>query len=267
MVMPLFDDNSDRHSTPYVNYAFIAINVFVFVVLQGMGRNDKFTYAWSTVPAEITSGKDLTAPVPLHDKSGSPLRDPQTGETLVLEHQPNPISVYLTLLMSMFMHGSLAHLGGNMLFLWIFGDNVEDSLGHVRYILFYLLSGILASLAHVYTTLIFFGSSSQDMLIPSLGASGAISGVLGAYLLLFPHKRVWVILFRMLTPVPAWVAIGIWFLFQIIASSAYLTGEGGGVAYGAHIGGFVAGMALIVPFMFGRDLDAGRRRAVGRYWH
>src|SRR6185503_7339721 len=116
---------------------------------------------------------------------------------------------YLTLLISMFMHGGIAHIAGNMLFRWIFGDNVEDRMGHVRYLVFYLVCGVAACLAHVFTAEM-FGSRQGSLLIPSLGASGAISGVLGGYLLLYPRRRVTVILFRFLTEVPAYVAIGIW---------------------------------------------------------
>ena len=149
----------------------------------------------------------------------------------------------------MFMHGGIAHIGGNMLFLWIFGDNIEDRLGHVKYVIFYLLCGVIASLSHVFVTAAFAGTQ-DDMLVPSLGASGAISGVLGGYILLHPSRRVTVILFRFLTDVPAWVAIGIWFAFQLISGLGML-GEGsqqGGVAYAAHIGGFVAGLVLIKFF-------------------
>jgi membrane associated rhomboid family serine protease len=149
----------------------------------------------------------------------------------------------------MFMHGGLAHIGGNMLFLWIFGDNIEDRLGHVRYAIFYLLCGVAASLAHVFTT-VALASDQSSMLVPSLGASGAISGVLGGYLLLHPKRRVTVILFRFLTDVPAYVAIGIWFAFQLISGLGMLGGgsQQGGVAYGAHIGGFIAGLVLVKFF-------------------
>jgi membrane associated rhomboid family serine protease len=163
---------------------------------------------------------------------------------------PAPISPYLTLITSMFLHGGFGHLFGNMLFLWIFGDNVEDAVGHFRYVIFYLLTGVAASLAHVITTQAMHGNT----LVPSLGASGAISGVLGAYVFLFPQKRVTVILFRLLTDVPAYVAVGIWFLFQLISGLGILGGGSqlGGVAYAAHVGGFVAGIALITPFRIGR---------------
>ena len=156
----------------------------------------------------------------------------------------------------MFMHGGIAHIAGNMLFLWIFGDNIEDRLGHVRYTIFYLLCGLIASLAHVFTTAAFAGEQA-DMLVPSLGASGAISGVLGGYILLHPARRVTVILFRFLTDVPAWVAIGIWFAFQLISGLGML-GAGsqqGGVAYAAHIGGFLAGLVLIKFFDRGRGTE------------
>jgi membrane associated rhomboid family serine protease len=146
----------------------------------------------------------------------------------------------------MFLHGGIAHLLGNMLFLWIFGDNVEDILGHAVFLLFYLLCGIIASMAHVAWVMTFDGFTSESALIPSLGASGAISGVLGAYFLFFPTRPVLVLLFRFLTWVPAYVAIGIWFVFQLINGLGML-GEGSqatGVAYAAHIGGFAAGAVM-----------------------
>ena len=160
-----------------------------------------------------------------------------------------PISVYLTLLTSMFMHGGWAHLLGNMWFLWIFGDNIEDDMGRWRYIGFYLLCGLMASLAHVFISA--WGNSAQ---VPSLGASGAISGVMGAYLVLHPQRRVTVLLLRMVTQVPGYVAVGIWFVFQVIEGLGVLGGMGGGVAYGAHIGGFLAGAALAKVFTIGRPV-------------
>ena len=160
--------------------------------------------------------------------------------------QPTPVSVYLTLLTSMFMHGGLAHLFGNMLYLWIFGDNIEDDMGHARYAVFYLLCGLLASLAHVLT--------NTDSFIPSLGASGAISGVLGGYLLLHPRRRVHAIVLRFVTEVPGWVAVGLWFVLQLINGLGMLgsCSQAGGVAYAAHIGGFLAGVALVKLFVIGR---------------
>jgi membrane associated rhomboid family serine protease len=241
MVFPLYDDNTDRQRIPYVNYAFIALNIFVFVVLQGIGTNEQFTYAFSTVPLEIITGRDVVTPGRVVEYAGQRVLVPGLGET--------PLSVYLTLFTSMFMHGGIAHIAGNMLFLWIFGDNVEDRLGHVRYLVFYLLCGLIASLAHVFTTYA-FSSDQSSLLVPSLGASGAISGVLGGYLLLHHSRRVTVLLFRFLTDVPAWVAIGIWFAFQLISGLGMLGGgsQQGGVAYAAHIGGFIAGLVLIKFF-------------------
>ena len=242
MVFPIGDDNSDRRSTPVVTYALIAINVFVFVVLQGMGTNDKFTYAFATVPAEIVSGQDkVTEPRIVELPTGQQFEVPGL--------QPTPFSVYFTLLSSMFMHGGWAHLLGNMWFLFIFGDNIEDDMGKPRYLAFYLLTGLIASLSHVFTNM-----NGESAMIPSLGASGAISGVLGAYLILHPQRKVTVILLRLITVVPGWVAVGIWFLFQLV-SGIGLLGSGSqesGVAYAAHIGGFVAGMILAKPFMAGR---------------
>jgi len=241
MVFPLYDDNSDRTITPLINYAIIALNIFVFVVLQQLGSNDGFTYSFSTVPQEILSGHDIVTPARVVEYAGQEITIPGLG--------PTPGSVYLTLLTSMFMHGGFAHIAGNMLFLWIFGDNIEDRLGHAKYLIFYLLCGIIASLSHVFATGV-FSSDPRALLVPSLGASGAISGVLGAYVLLHPKRRVTVILFRFLTEVPAYVAIGIWFAFQLISGLGMLGGgsQQGGVAYAAHIGGFLAGLILIKFF-------------------
>ena len=241
MVFPLYDDNTGRLTTPIVNYALIAANILVFLIFQQLGTNDQFTYSFSTVPLEITTGRDIVTSSREVVIMGQRLLVPGLG--------PTPISVYITLLTSMFMHGGIAHIAGNMLFLWIFGDNIEDRLGHVRYLVFYLVCGVVASLAHVFTTTLFAGDSSS-VLVPSLGASGAISGVLGGYLLLHPHRRVTVILFRFLTDVPAYVAIGIWFAFQLISGLGFLGGgsQQGGVAYAAHIGGFLAGLVLIKFF-------------------
>jgi membrane associated rhomboid family serine protease len=256
MVLPLYDDNADRQTTPVVNYAIIALNIFVFVVLQGLGDNNGFTYSFSTVPAEILQGRDIVTPARTVEYAGQPINIPGLG--------PTPGSVYLTLFTSMFMHGGIAHIAGNMLFLWIFGDNIEDRLGHAKYLIFYLLCGVIASLAHVFTTGV-FASSESALLVPSLGASGAISGVLGGYLLLHPKRRVTVILFRFLTDVPAYVAIGIWFAFQLISGLGILGGgsQQGGVAYAAHIGGFIAGLVLIKFFDRGAAALAHRHISHG----
>jgi membrane associated rhomboid family serine protease len=238
MIFPIGDDNSDRTTTPFVNYVLIAINILVFVLLQGLGANDGFTYAYATVPQEIVTGTDIARAVPVGI-------DPATGRQAAILLQPSAFPVYFTLLTSMFMHGSLAHIFGNMLYLWIFGDNLEHKLGHVRYLLFYLLCGLVASLAHVFM--------NADSYIPSLGASGAISGVLGGYILLYPRRRVRAIVLRgFLTEIPAFVAIGVWFLFQLIEGYMNRGAEGGGVAYAAHIGGFIAGLVLIKLFAVGR---------------
>jgi membrane associated rhomboid family serine protease len=250
MVLPLWDDNSDRTTTPVINYAIIALNIFVFVVLQQLGDNP-FTYSFSTVPYEILHNTDIVTPA-------RQVIDPITRQHLTIPGLgPTPISVYLTLFTSMFMHGGIMHIAGNMLFLWIFGDNIEDRLGHAKYLVFYLLCGVIAGLSHVFATGV-FATDENSLLVPSLGASGAISGVLGAYILLHPKRRVTVILFRFLTDVPAYVAIGIWFAFQLISGLGMLGGgsQQGGVAYAAHIGGFLAGLVLIKFFDPG-----GSRRA------
>jgi len=250
-MFPIRDDNTGRVRTPYVTWALIALNVLVFVFLQGIGTNEKFTYAFSTIPQEIRTGKDVAENVTVE------LGDRRA----VIPLEPTPVSVYLTLLTSMFMHGSLMHLLGNMLFLWIFGDNVEDDLSHTRYLAFYLATGVVASLAHVTSTFVF----GENPFVPSLGASGAISGVMGGYLMLHPHRRVTVIMLRMLTDVPGYVAVGLWFVFQLISAFGVIgrgPQAGGGVAFMAHIGGFLAGVILVKLFAVGRPADA-RRSAWG----
>jgi membrane associated rhomboid family serine protease len=254
-MFPISDDNSDRHLTPIVNYILIAINFFVFIFLQGMGSNADFTYAFVTVPAEILKGIDIVT-------ASQVVSDPNTGQQFQVPGlMPTPISPYLTLITSMFMHGGWGHLLGNMLFLWIFGDNIENRLSHGRYLAFYLLCGIIASLSHVFIT----SMTGQNTMIPSLGASGAISGVLGAYLVLFPKRKVNVLLLRFIVPVPAIVALGFWIAFQVISGIGMLGGGSDGVAYAAHIGGFIAGMLLIKFFDKGQNyvddqLSMQRRR-------
>ena len=234
MLFPIGDDNLDRQTFPFVNYLLIAANISVYILLQGVGFNDAFTYAFSVVPREITTGADLQGSVRVLSSTGQVL-----GE---IKLEPTPIHVYGTILTSMFMHGGFMHIFGNMLYLWIFGDNLEDRLGHIRYLIFYLVCGIAAALAQIFT--------SQDSVIPMLGASGAISGVLGGYLLLFPHRKVTAIIFYNVVQIPAFVALGLWIALQIF--QGYLdTAEAGGVAYTAHIGGFIAGFLLIKVFALG----------------
>jgi membrane associated rhomboid family serine protease len=201
---------------------------------------DPFTNGWSLIPAEITTGQDITGTQPV----------PGIDATINLTEAPLG-SPYLTLLTSMFMHGGLLHIGSNMLFLFIFGDNVEDNMGHIKYLVFYLLSGFAASF-----TQIFLGGT--DSIIPNVGASGAIAGVLGAYLILFPGARI-----KTLIPlgpvitvgmVPALVMIGVWILTQVLSVMLQEQTTGGGVAFWAHIGGFVAG--LLLTFLF-RSRESG----------
>ena len=232
-MFPIGDDNSDRTITPYINYAFIGINILVFVFLQQIGSNDEFSYAFSLVPKEITTGVDLTGVQIVRDSLGN------VGQ---IQHYATPLPVYFNFLSSMFMHGSIMHIFGNMLFLWVFGDNLENLLGHIRYAAFYIVCGIAAALSQIVL--------DTDSVIPMLGASGAISGVLGGYLLLFPRRRVRALIFNFLTEVPAYVAVGIWIVYQLVAG--YLTPAGtGGVAYAAHIGGFIAGLVLVKIFAIG----------------
>ncbi|RPD48953.1 rhomboid family intramembrane serine protease [Paracnuella aquatica] len=241
MLIPIGDDNRDRRLTPFVNYTLLALNILVFVYWQELGRNIGFTYAFSTVPGEILTGTDIVTDSKI-------FTDPYTGQQLEMPGlQYTPVPVYLTLFTSMFMHGGVAHLAGNMMYLWIFGDNLENVMGHRNYLLFYLLCGVLAGLAHVFTTA-FLG---HNPLIPSLGASGAISGVLAGYMLLFPRRGVHVWMLFTIVTVPAFLSVGIWFVFQIINGLGALGGDeaAGGVAYAAHIGGFIAGLLLVRRFV------------------
>lgn len=234
-MFPIGDDNSDVFIVPYANYIFITLNILVFVFLQGLGGNEAFTYAFALVPKEIVTGVDL---------SGMQLVSDGLGHTGQIQLYPTPLPVYFNFISSMFMHGDFAHIFGNMLFLWIFGDNIENKIGHVRYVIFYLICGIAAAFGQI--------AMNTGSVIPMLGASGAISGVLGGYLLLFPTNRVQVVMFRfMVQTVPAWVALGIWIAMQLVLG--YLSpSSGGGVAYAAHIGGFAAGLVLVKIFAIGR---------------
>jgi membrane associated rhomboid family serine protease len=212
-MFPIGDDNSARRITPLVTYALVALNVLFFFVELGGG--DAFIMKWAFVPSRFLA---------------------------------NPLGDFVTLFTSMFMHAGWLHLGGNMLYLWIFGDNVEDRFGHVKFIIFYLLCGLVATFAQLAFSL---GSN-----VPNLGASGAIAGVLGSYILLFPKQKVKVLQGQQVIQVPALMAIGIWIVLQFFSGIGSIanTEQTGGVAYMAHIGGFVAGFVL--TFLF-----RGSRRA------
>jgi len=239
-VIPIGDeDTGDQRVIPYINLAIIAINIVVFLY-QLVDPN--FTNGYSAVPAEITSGKDIVGQFQLLAPDGT---------SVVIDEAPGPMPIWLTLLTSIFMHGGWLHIGGNMLFLFIFGDNIEKAYGHIKYLVFYLVCGIIASLAHVL--------SQPDSIIPSLGASGAISGVLAAYLVLFPTNRVKVLLtlgviFLRPIMVPAVVMIGLWALLQFVngLGAIAVSEQTSGVAYWAHIGGFIAGALITLlakPFL------------------
>jgi len=203
-----------------------------------LGSNDRFTYAFSTVPQEIISGRDVKTP----DRV---VEHPVTGQRIQVPGlQPTPGSVYLTLITSMFMHGGIAHIFGNMLFLWIFGDNLEHTMGHLRYAIFYLVCGLAAAFLHIFT--------NTASIVPTVGASGAIAGVLGAYLVLFPGARVLTLVpiffFFQLIELPALVFLGFWFVMQFFSGAMSLAAgeqQMGGTAWWAHIGGFVTGISLV----------------------
>jgi rhomboid family protein len=236
MLLPIGDDNTARTTTPFVVYIIVAINVFVFLVLQqatGTEAGAEFTYAYSVVPYEITHNVDLVAPVRIPGGRAIP-------------QFPGPTPIWLTILTSMFMHGGWMHILGNMLYLWIFGDNIEDNFGHARFLIFYFACGVAASFSQILV--------DPDSIIPSLGASGAIAGVLGAYLIMFPRNRV-----RTLIPLgflwttfelPAIVVLGFWIVIQVFSqyTATFLHAAEGGVAYMAHIGGFATGLVLCLLF-------------------
>jgi membrane associated rhomboid family serine protease len=214
-MFPIGDDDSSRRTVPLVTYVLIALNILFFFVEQSGG--DAFIVRWAFVPRRFAA---------------------------------NPAGDFPTLFTSMFMHAGWLHLGGNMLYLWIFGDNVEDRFGHIGFTIFYLLCGLAASFAQMAFSL---GSS-----VPNLGASGAIAGVLGAYILLFPQGRVRVLQGQQVVQVPALIVIGLWILLQFFSGIGALstTAESGGVAYMAHIGGFLAGLVLTFVFRGSRAAQA-----------
>lgn len=216
-MIPIADDDSGRRLTPIVTYALIAINVLFFLVELSGG--DAFINRWAYVPARFLA---------------------------------NPVGDFITIFTSMFMHAGWVHLIGNMVYLWIFGDNVEDRLGHGLFLIFYLLCGIGAT---ALQTVFSLGSN-----IPNLGASGAIAGVLGAYLIMFPRQRVSVLMGRAVVPMSALIVIGFWIVLQLFSGFSSITAssqvEGGGVAYMAHVGGFATG--AILTFLLGGN----RQRAL-----
>ena len=215
-MLPIGDDKYSGGPPALVTMGLIALNVLAFFLELGQpseGALSSFIQAWGVVPREYAAGRDLAPHIPL--------------------------PFWSTLFTSMFLHGGWAHLGGNMLYLWIFGDNLEKAMGSLRFLVFYLACGIGAGLAHV-----FFNSGSD---VPTVGASGAISGILGGYLMLFPRNRVRVLTRSGVMAVPAAYMLGVWILIQLVSSvgSIAQTAQGGGVAYLAHVGGFVVGLVLV----------------------
>ena len=237
-MFPLKDDNPTE-IFPIITVVFILACVAAWVLLQGAGLDERTLVdsvcALGAIPAELTGPGSGVVPL------GPGYSCTLGGFT------------WSTLLTSMFLHGSWMHLIGNMWFLWIFGNNIEDSMGHLRFLAFYLLTGLAAAGAHVL--------SDPASPIPTVGASGAISGIMGAYLVLYPKARVLtavvLVFFIRLVPLPAWVMLGYWFLLQLL-SGVTIDSATGGVAFWAHIGGFVAGLVLVIPFRNPRLVDAKR---------
>ena len=220
-MIPLYDDNP-RSIVPIVTFTLLAVNIVIY--LWQIVVPTQVELAYTMIPSAITQG---TIPRNMPEPGVSP--------------------VWLTIFTSMFMHGSFLHLAGNMLYLWVFGDNIEDDLGHVKFLLFYLVTGVAAAFTHILM------STGNMAYVPTLGASGAIAGVMGGYIVL--HSKAGVVSlvplgpFATLMTVPAWIVLGLWFVYQVVLNSFEMGGaSGGGVAYGAHIGGFVAGLILIRVF-------------------
>ena len=214
-MFPIGDDDTSRRAIPLVTYALVILNVIFFIIELSGGA--AFIEKWAFVPGRFLA---------------------------------NPSGDFLTLFTSMFMHAGWVHLGGNMLYLWIFGDNVEDRFGHIKFIIFYLLCGLAATFAQLA-----FSIGSE---VPNLGASGAIAGVLGAYILLFPKGKVRVLQGQQVIQVPALIVIGIWIVLQFFSGIGSIANaaQTGGVAYMAHIGGFLAGFALTFLFRGSRGAQA-----------
>ena len=211
-MFPIGDDNSQRRTFPTVTIVLIVLNVLVF--LLELSGGDQFITEWAFIPARFSQDPGANA---------------------------------VTLFSAMFMHGGWLHLFGNMLFLWIFGDNVEDRFGHIKFLIFYLLAGLAATFSQYWV--------SPESGIPNVGASGAIAGVLGAYILMFPQSRVNVLVGRQLVAMPAFIVLGMWIALQLVSgvgTGAATDESAGGIAYMAHIGGFVSG--LLMTFLFrGRE--------------
>ncbi|MCS7140853.1 MAG: rhomboid family intramembrane serine protease [Candidatus Nitrosocaldus sp.] len=241
-MFPLYDENP-RTTRPYVNYALIAINFMVFI--------------WEVIVTRLFT--DQRATIALFMNHGFvPARFLEDVGSAQF------VDAGISILSSMFMHGSIMHILGNMLFLWIFGDNVEDRFGHMKYLACYLFWGFAAAIAHLAWAMSVGG---EQMLIPAVGASGAISGVLGAYMLMFPHARVVTLIFFFLittTRIPAFAYLLLWFIYQAIAAAL---DAGGGVAYLAHIGGFVAGLAFGFAYRHMVRITAGMRARIPSIGH
>ncbi|MDA1097156.1 MAG: rhomboid family intramembrane serine protease [Chloroflexi bacterium] len=226
-MIPISDRETPNSGTPYVNVAFIAINVLVFLYSLTVGNQSEFFLRFGVLPAEFTTGQELTG-------TG------RIGNELV--NLTSPIPTWATLVTSMFIHGGFMHLAGNMVFLWVFGDNVEGRLGHAGYAAFYLACGLAASGTHI--------AFSWDSLVPTVGASGAVAGVMGAYLLYYPYHRVKtlvIFIFISVMDIPAVYLIGFWALLQLFSGvgSIGMSAQSGGVAYWAHIGGLAAGAGFV----------------------
>jgi membrane associated rhomboid family serine protease len=230
-MIPVGDDNSRNRRKPVVTRLLLALNIAAFVLLQQCGADPTVSRSLGAVPQELIEGRDITTTDQVY-------RAPDSGVTYKIPGLlATPIWIYATILTAMFLHGSLGHLLGNMLYLAIFGDNVENRLGRFRFLVFYVIMGVAATAAQVAAAAV----TGQGLLTPMIGASGAISGVLGAYMVLFPRNKIYMLTFGIIPlPVSAWIVLALWFLMQV-GNGVAAGPSGSDVAYAAHIGGFLAG--------------------------
>lgn len=262
-MIPIRDDNPTHH-TPHITFVLIALNVVIFIIqfIQPPQKGEEMLWKYGYIPAKLVESKTEFEQklaegmvVPARDRRGNPIIDPFRGPLMIRQALPaeaaEALPAWVTIFSCMFLHGGWMHLLGNMLYLWIFGNNVEDRLGPVLFVIFYLGTGVIGNLLH---------TAFDASLVPLVGASGAISGVMGGYILLFTHSRILAVVpmgwYWFTVKLPAWMFLGMYILIQNLYPAYF--GRPDGVAYWAHIGGFAAGLALILVFPK-RALPAARR--------
>ena len=253
-MIPISDPDLARRRLPVVNIGLMALNILVFLYeFVFIGDETRFVYTYGLIPAELTSREDFPFVCALVIPGIPEIPRVLCPPEFLIDNIGTPGPTWITLFTSMFIHGGLLHIGSNMLYLWVFGDNIEDTLGHIPYLIFYLAAGLAAAGAQIMVD-----TQSQ---VPMVGASDAIAGVLGAYLVLHPRSRIRTLViyfFITVIRIPAVLLLGFWFFLQFFSGLGSLGAQGGGVAYWAHIGGFAMGVAVIGVYWL---LIRRRRRA------